>query len=147
MKNEVAPVRRHALPGPNESGYIMTNTRHPRGSQARLARRGPAVEGFSDSGVGLIIEYADTVDMPDGQPLPPYIDDNVVWHVVRRADAWTRWRRIRLSSEISEHAIVAVRSRSPSTYGGNHVTQSNDTKVHAKNNAKTTEKINGHAKI
>lgn len=24
--------------------------------------------------------------MDDGQALPPFIDDNVVWHVVRRAD-------------------------------------------------------------
>jgi hypothetical protein len=80
---------------------MMTNTPHPRGSQARLERRGPAVEGFStltDSGIGLIVEYADTADMDDGQPLPPYIDDGVVWHVARPLPgACTRWRRISLA--------------------------------------------------
>lgn len=59
----------------------------------------------TDPGVSLIIELVDTADMPDGQPLPPYIDGDVVWHVVRRADARTCWRRIRLSSETLEHAI------------------------------------------
>ena len=51
----------------------------------------------TDPGVGLIIEHTTTVDMPDGQPLPPYINDDVVWHVVDRADARTRWRRISLA--------------------------------------------------
>ena len=46
----------------------------------------------------VIIEYVDTGDMADGQPLPPYIDDGVVWGVVRRLpNNRTRWRRIRLS--------------------------------------------------
>jgi hypothetical protein len=46
----------------------------------------------------VIIEYVDTGDMADGQPLPPYVDDGVVWGVVRRLpDNRTRWRRIRLS--------------------------------------------------
>lgn len=51
----------------------------------------------TDPGVGLIIEHTTTVDMPDGQPLPPWINDDVVWHVVDRADARTRWRRISLA--------------------------------------------------
>jgi hypothetical protein len=73
--------------------------------------RGPTAEGFStltDSGVGLIIEHTTTVDMPDGQPLPPYIDDDgAVWGVVRHLPgARTLWRRVRLSSKTSsEHAI------------------------------------------
>jgi hypothetical protein len=33
----------------------------------------------------LIIEHVTTVDMRDGQPLPPFIDNGVIWHVVRRA--------------------------------------------------------------
>jgi hypothetical protein len=45
----------------------------------------------------LIVEYVETADMPDGQPLPPCINDDVVWHVVDRADARTRWRRISLA--------------------------------------------------
>jgi hypothetical protein len=57
------------------------------------------------SGVpSVMVEYVDTADMPDGQPLPPYIDDGVVWRVVRRLpDSRTRWRRIRLSSSIYQY--------------------------------------------
>jgi hypothetical protein len=48
--------------------------------------------------IALTIEYEITCDMVDGQPLPPYVDDGVVWRVVRRLpDNRTRWRRIRLS--------------------------------------------------
>ena len=83
----------------------MTNTRRRRRPQVRLLKPSyPAaisVEGSSslvDLGVGLIVEYADTADMDDGQPLPPLILDGVVWRVVRRlADARTRWRRIALA--------------------------------------------------
>jgi hypothetical protein len=60
-----------------------------------------------DPGAGFIVELVDTADMPDGQALPPYLDDNVVWHVARRLPgARTRWRRIRLSSETSKYAAV-----------------------------------------
>lgn len=57
----------------------------------------------------LVIEYRTTVDMPDGQCLPPFIDANgAVWRVVRRLPgARTRWRRIRLSSGKTEPAIAA----------------------------------------
>jgi hypothetical protein len=72
-------------------------------------RRGPTAEGFNtptEPGARLIVEYADTADMPDGQPLPPYIDDDVVWHAVCPIPgARMLWRRIRLSSETLEHAI------------------------------------------
>ena len=44
----------------------------------------------------LHIEYCVTSDMPDGQALPPFIEDGVVWHVVRRANGRTTWRRIQL---------------------------------------------------
>jgi hypothetical protein len=37
--------------------------------------------------------------MDDGQPLPPYIDDDVIWSVVRQADGLTLWRRIFLRSK------------------------------------------------
>jgi hypothetical protein len=51
----------------------------------------------------VIVEYVDTADMADGQSLPPYIDDGVVWQVVRHLpDNRTRWRRIRLSSQSSQ---------------------------------------------
>jgi hypothetical protein len=32
--------------------------------------------------------------MDDGQPLPPLIEDGVAWHVVRRANGRTIWRRL-----------------------------------------------------
>jgi hypothetical protein len=47
--------------------------------------------------LALCIERTITVDMDDGQSLPPYIDDGVVWHVVRRANGHTVWRRIFLN--------------------------------------------------
>jgi hypothetical protein len=42
----------------------------------------------------LVIEHAVTADMQDGQPLPPYNDQDTIWRVVRRADGLTSWRRI-----------------------------------------------------
>jgi hypothetical protein len=83
----------------------MIITPRRRRPQARLVepRNSTAipVEGSvspADLGVGLIVEYADTADMDDGQPLPPLILDGVVWRVVRRlAGARTRWCRIALA--------------------------------------------------
>jgi hypothetical protein len=46
----------------------------------------------------LCIEHSVTVDMANGQPLPPYFGDGVVCHVVRRAKGRTLWRRLFLSS-------------------------------------------------
>jgi hypothetical protein len=46
----------------------------------------------------LAIKHAITADMADGQPLPPLIEDNVVWRVVRRAGGYTIWRRLFLST-------------------------------------------------
>jgi hypothetical protein len=46
----------------------------------------------------LKIEHAITSDMPDGQPLPPFIEDGLIWRVVRRADGRTLWRRLLLNS-------------------------------------------------
>jgi hypothetical protein len=44
----------------------------------------------------LSVEHAVTADMADGQPLPPLIEDGIVWHVVRRANGCTVWRRVYL---------------------------------------------------
>jgi hypothetical protein len=44
----------------------------------------------------LYVEHCMTADMVDGQPLPPLIEDGVVWHVVRRSNRRTTWRRISL---------------------------------------------------
>ena len=96
----------------------MTNTPRRRDLQAGpvkpLKPSAITLEG-SDSWVEpvarLIVEYADTTDMNDGQPLPPLIVDGVVWHVVRRLpSAHTRWRRIWLSSETAtDRRRVALR--------------------------------------
>jgi hypothetical protein len=50
--------------------------------------------------------------MDDGQPLAPFIDDGVVWHLVRRTDGRTLWRRLffRSSSVITPWRSVAGRS-------------------------------------
>jgi hypothetical protein len=45
----------------------------------------------------LIIEYATTADMEDGQALPPLILDGAIWHIVRRMAGHTLWRRIFLA--------------------------------------------------
>jgi hypothetical protein len=45
----------------------------------------------------LRVELSMTADMSDGQPLPPPCDCGPVWHVVRRDDSRTLWRRIFLT--------------------------------------------------
>jgi hypothetical protein len=43
------------------------------------------------------IDHTITADMPDGQALPPFINDGVVWHVVHPLPgARTLWRKISL---------------------------------------------------
>jgi hypothetical protein len=56
----------------------------------------------------LRVEHALTADMADGQPLPPFIEDRIVWHLVRRADGRTLWRRIFLSPSL---VTAGARSR------------------------------------
>jgi hypothetical protein len=58
----------------------------------------PSLASASSQTLALCIEHVVTVDMANGQPLPPYFDDDVVCHVVRRADGRTLWRRLFLSS-------------------------------------------------
>jgi hypothetical protein len=57
----------------------------------------------------VIIEHAVTVDMEDGQPLPPLIVDEAVWHMVRHLPGnRTRWRRIRLADQTIAHSDSAA---------------------------------------
>jgi hypothetical protein len=49
----------------------------------------------------IAIDHVVTADMDDGQPLPPFIEDGVVWCVVRRRYRRTLWRRITLTPEQS----------------------------------------------
>jgi len=49
--------------------------------------------------ISLVIEHRVTADMPDGQPLPPFIEDGATWHAVRRSHHKTLWRRIVLKEE------------------------------------------------
>ena len=75
-------------------------------------KRGPGVgdaEAQNDDGSGrnnlpyhnrpslFKIDHVTTADMADGQPLPPFMEDGVVWCVVRRQHGRTRWRRIFLN--------------------------------------------------
>src|SRR5262249_29827119 len=57
----------------------------------------------------LIIEHLITADMPDDQPLPPFMDDNAIWCVVRRfPDQKTLWRRISLQTTRSSYRRGSV---------------------------------------
>ena len=84
----------------------MTSTPGRAGPQARRVEphdpNATTVEGWISQAdlVGrLIVEYADTADMDDGQPLPPLIIDGAVWCVVRRLPgARTHWRRLSLGN-------------------------------------------------
>jgi hypothetical protein len=102
----------------------MTNT-SPRGRpQARLVDSGNptgiTVESFSSiEGARLIIEYTTTADMPDGQSLPPFSDeDGAIWHAVDRLPGGhTRWCRIRIGL-LSEQRPIAAWSRNLSSSSG-----------------------------
>ena len=62
------------------------------------------------------IEHAATVDLPDGQSCPPFIEDGIVWSVVRRADGRTTWRRLYLKSSpvnTAWRAASAGQTRAP----------------------------------
>jgi hypothetical protein len=48
--------------------------------------------------VEIVVKHAVTVDLADGQPLPPFMEDGVVWCVVRRQHGRTLWRRITLQA-------------------------------------------------
>lgn len=64
-----------------------------------------ASESASCATPALRIEHSVNADMADGQPLPPLIEDGVVWHVVRRANGRTTWRRLLLTSFCRHHEI------------------------------------------
>jgi hypothetical protein len=44
----------------------------------------------------ILIEHQTTADMADGQPLPPLIENGRPWHLVRRTDGYSLWRRFQL---------------------------------------------------
>jgi hypothetical protein len=71
--------------------------------------RQPLPDKTSSLHCQLAIEHAVTTDMDDGQPLPPFIEDRIVWHVVRRADGRTIWRRLYLKTKPSHVAAGAQR--------------------------------------
>jgi hypothetical protein len=56
----------------------------------------------------LRVEHSMTADMPDGQPLAPPCDCGPVWHVVRRDDSRTLWRRISLPSATDSRSVPGV---------------------------------------
>jgi hypothetical protein len=59
----------------------------------------------------LFIEHAVTADMNDGQPLPPFIENGVIWYAIQRSNNKTTWRRISLKNEIA--LLPAVRRTDP----------------------------------
>ena len=65
--------------------------------------------------IDLVIEHVTTVDMDDGQPLPPFMDDGAIWCVVRPLPGRkTLWRRIQITTQPS---IAAAWPRDP-LHGG-----------------------------
>ena len=56
----------------------------------------------------IAIDRVSTTDMDDGQPLPPFMEDGVVWCVVRRQHGRTLWRRIFLKTGIEQSAAVTL---------------------------------------
>jgi hypothetical protein len=67
----------------------------------------------------IAVEHATTVDMDDGQPLPPFMEDGVLWGVVNRANGTTKWRRITLqTTERSGVVTLDDRLHSPSVDNG-----------------------------
>jgi hypothetical protein len=44
--------------------------------------------------ISHIIERCETADMDDGQPLPPFHDQGVIWRVVSRSNGRTIWQRV-----------------------------------------------------
>jgi hypothetical protein len=61
----------------------------------------------------LHIEHVVTSDMPDGQALPPFIEDGVVWHIVHRSPEHktTLWRRITVQTSNTSPSTAAARPR------------------------------------
>jgi hypothetical protein len=82
-QSQLAPFQGLAVPLP--VGAPSENRCRPAHSAARV---------IAAATYTLVIEHLVTVDMDDGQPLPPYIDDDVIWSIVRQADGHTLWRRI-----------------------------------------------------
>lgn len=69
--------------------------------------------------VVIAVEHAATVDMDDSQPLPPFMEDGVLWGVVNRANGTTKWRRITLqTTERSGVVTLEDRLHSPSVDNG-----------------------------
>jgi hypothetical protein len=62
----------------------------------------------------LAIDHVITADMDDGQPLPPFIEDGVIWCVVRRQHGRTLWRRILLTTEQPGTVTLDAGPHSPS---------------------------------
>jgi hypothetical protein len=76
---------------------------------------GKAISQADSVGNPLHIERAVTADLPDGQACPPYYD-GAIWHVIRRADGRTTWRRLYLKSSpvvTARRAASAGQTRAP----------------------------------
>jgi hypothetical protein len=61
-----------------------------------------------------IIEYAVTTNMPDGQPLPPFVDDAISHVVCHFSNQKTLWRRISLQTTQPSTAAAQLHGNFPS---------------------------------
>jgi hypothetical protein len=60
--------------------------------------------------VSATIEHVITTDMETGRPLPPLIENGIIWRVVRRLpNGRTLWRRIALQTDTSSSTAAARR--------------------------------------
>ncbi len=69
--------------------------------RCRLPNRG--------SSITLAIEHELTMNMPNGQALPPFIEDGVIWHVVYRSPGCTLWRRLYLTNNLDTNRRAVTR--------------------------------------
>jgi hypothetical protein len=78
FQNPEPIATRFALQGNNDMNHISTFSCPCNSTPAQISESATPA---------LRIEHSVSADMADGQPLPPLIEDGVVWHVVRRTIA------------------------------------------------------------
>jgi len=89
------------VPDQKGTGRYHHHGRAPNGDGVRLGAEHLPNKTYESANQvsALCIEHVATVDMDDGQSLPPYIDDHIIWCRVRRLPgSRTLWRRLFVSS-------------------------------------------------
>jgi hypothetical protein len=104
------------VPDQKGTGRNHHHGRAPDGKSVRLdAEHLPhkTYESANQVGQALCIEHSITADMDDGQSLPPYIDDGIIWwRVCRLPGNRTLWRRLFISSSSARPGAALPEDRS-----------------------------------